>query len=239
MGTLSMAALCPPTLRTISYIAGKYSLRRKVIDASTGLPRPIISFSTQYIPVTTAIAHAFVSAAFLSSVHTAFRDPKLGSTMKHFLAAVSKVTVFGHLLKDLMALGDRCGAQGLLRANQLDSFIVCIGSFRLFIEQFPDLGFYLERDQRRQYCGRRHPRNLRQIRHRLGVGTGRTTSFQQSWEPFGTPRSRCHPPIQVAPLRGSRIYRGSIKFSSKTSDRSCHPPSLRPFDAGSWSPHGL
>jgi acyl-CoA oxidase len=33
VGTLSMAALCLPVLRTISYIAGKYSLRRKVTDA--------------------------------------------------------------------------------------------------------------------------------------------------------------------------------------------------------------
>lgn len=120
-----MALSCLPLLRTISYIAGKYSLRRKVIDASTGLPRPIISFSTQYIPVMTAIADTFVSIAFVGSVHAAFRDPKFGSTMKHFLAAVSKVTVFGHSIKDVMTLGDRCGAQGLLRANQLDAFIVC------------------------------------------------------------------------------------------------------------------
>ena len=49
------------------------------------------------------------------------------------LAAVSKVMVFEHTIKDIMILGDRCGAQGLLRANQLDGFIVCIWHSHLFI----------------------------------------------------------------------------------------------------------
>ena len=125
VGGLSMTALSLTALRTVSYIAGKYSLRRKVTDASTGrLSRPIISFSTQYIPVMAVIADAFVSIAFLNSVHAAFRDPKLENGMKHFLAAVSKVTICGQTITDIMALGDRCGAQGLLQANQLDALLV-------------------------------------------------------------------------------------------------------------------
>ena len=126
VGTLSMAAIYLPGLRTISYIAGKYSLRRMVTDASTGLPRPIISFSTQYIPVKTAIADTFVSIAFTRSIHAAFRDPNHGPGMKHFLAATLKVTVFGHMIKDALALGDRCGAQGLLQVNQINAFLVCV-----------------------------------------------------------------------------------------------------------------
>jgi len=119
-----MASFYQPCLRTISYIAGKYSLRRKVIDASTGLPRPIISFSTQYIPVMTAVADAFISIPFLSGIHAAFKDLKFGHPMKHFLAAVAKVTLSGHAIKNAMALGDRCGAQGMLRVNQLEALIV-------------------------------------------------------------------------------------------------------------------
>lgn len=126
MGTLSMAASYLPALRITSFIGGKYSLRRKVSDASTGMLRPIISFSTQYIPVMTTIADAFVSIAFVKSIHNTFRDPKLGHGTRHFLAAVTKVTVFGHAIKDTMAVGDRCGAQGLLQANQLNTFIVCV-----------------------------------------------------------------------------------------------------------------
>jgi len=99
-------------------------MRRKVIDASTGLPRPIISFSTQYIPVMTAIADAFVSIPFLSGIHAAFKDLEFGHPMKHFLAAVAKVTMSGYAIKNLLALGDRCGAQGMLRVNQLEALIV-------------------------------------------------------------------------------------------------------------------
>jgi len=126
VGTLSMAAVYLPGMRIISYIGGKYSLRRKVTDASTDLSRPIISFSTQYIPVMTAIADTFVSIAFVASTHAAFGDPKLAPGTKHFLAAVLKVTVFGHALRDAMVIGDRCGAQGLLQVNQINAFLVRI-----------------------------------------------------------------------------------------------------------------
>lgn len=124
VGTLSMAAVSLPALRMVSYIAGKYALRRKVTDASTGLSRPIISFSTQYIPVMTAVADTFVSIAFVSAVHAAFGNPELGSTTKHFLAAVLKVTVLNNTLNDMSVLGGRCGAQGLFQVNQFESLIV-------------------------------------------------------------------------------------------------------------------
>ena len=126
VGTLSMAAVYLPALRIISYVGGKYSLRRNVTDTSTGLSRPIIAFSTQYIPVMTAMADAFVSIAFVRSIHLAIRDPWLGPGMKHFLAAILKVTIFGHAMRDAIAIGDRCGAQGLLQVNQLNAFLVCI-----------------------------------------------------------------------------------------------------------------
>ena len=112
-----MAAVYLPALRIISYIGGKYSLRRRVTDASTGLSRPIISFSTQYIPVMTSMADTFVSIAFVRSVHVAIRDPKLGPGMKHFLAAALKVMIFGHAMRDAISVGDRCGAQGLLQES--------------------------------------------------------------------------------------------------------------------------
>jgi len=124
---MSLASYQVTGLRVISCIAGTYSLRRKVTDASTKLPKPIISFSTQYIPVMTAIANAFVLTAFMKSIHTSFTDTKLGPGMRHFLAAVSKVTVFERASKDAPALGDRCGAQGMLQANQINTFMVCTG----------------------------------------------------------------------------------------------------------------
>ena len=143
MGALSVTALGLSCLRTVSYIAGKYSLRRKVTDTSTRLSRPIISFSTQYIPVMAAIADAFVSTAFLNRVHVAFMDPKLEHGMKHFLAAVSKVAICGQAAKDIMVLGDRCGAQGLLQANQLDALLVRMQELSYVIEPISDSGFHL------------------------------------------------------------------------------------------------
>lgn len=127
MGSMSLAGVLLPTLRITAYIAGKYSLRRTVTDASTGLPRPIISFSTQYIPVMNAIADSFVSVAFVWSAHAAFTDPKHGPGMKHFIAAVSKVAVFERALRNASTIGDRCGAQGLLQANQFNPILVCLG----------------------------------------------------------------------------------------------------------------
>ena len=144
MGTLSTAASYLPSLRITSYIVGKYSLRRKITDTSTGLPRPIISFSTQYIPVMTAVADAFVLIPFVASIHAAFGDPKFGSAMKHFLVAVLKATVSGQTVKDLTVLGHRCGAQGLLRVNQLDGLMVYSKSFCPFIEPLPNSIFHLE-----------------------------------------------------------------------------------------------
>jgi len=135
VGTFSMAAVYLPILRIISYIGGKYSLRRKVTDTSTGLSRPIVAFSTQYIPVTTVMADAFVLIAFVRSIHIAIRDPKLEPGMKHFLAAVVKATVFGHVMRDAMSVGDRCGAQGLLQVNQLNTFVVRV-ELSPFVEPF-------------------------------------------------------------------------------------------------------
>jgi hypothetical protein len=70
--------------------------------------------------------------------------PSSEHEMKHFLAAVSKVTVFGHTIKDIMALGDRCGAQGLLQANQLEGFIVCIRTFRSFAKPLSDFILFIQ-----------------------------------------------------------------------------------------------
>lgn len=74
----------------------------------------------------TAMADAFVSIAFFRSIHVAIRDPKLTPGMKHFLASALKVTIFGHVMRDAIAVGDRCGAQGLLQVNRLNAFLVCI-----------------------------------------------------------------------------------------------------------------
>ncbi|KAF9443135.1 acyl-CoA dehydrogenase NM domain-like protein [Macrolepiota fuliginosa MF-IS2] len=117
-GTISMGALAVSSMRIASYVAARYSLRRHVIDASTKLPRPIMSFSTQYTPILSAIAQSLVFRVFADYCHSIFvnaEDP----TMKHFIAAVMKTTTIKANYATTIELGDRCGAQGLAEVNQM------------------------------------------------------------------------------------------------------------------------
>ncbi|TFK45974.1 acyl-CoA dehydrogenase NM domain-like protein [Heliocybe sulcata] len=118
-GTLSMGAFAVSALRIGCCVAGRYSLRRTVTDASERIQRPIISFSTQYIPVLVGIAQATVMRVFADVSHSRFTDSRNSLTVKHFIAAVFKTTVFQHVHTTLPPLGDRCGAQGLFEVNQL------------------------------------------------------------------------------------------------------------------------
>ncbi|KAF9467065.1 acyl-CoA dehydrogenase NM domain-like protein [Collybia nuda] len=117
-GTLGMGAFGISSMRTSSYIASKYSQRRRVIDASTKRPREIISFVTQYTPILSAVAQTFV----LEKFGEAMRDMYVAAetlVMKHFIAAIFKTTVVKISATALPLLGLRCGAQGLFEANQI------------------------------------------------------------------------------------------------------------------------
>lgn len=114
MGCFSVSAL-----QIASYVAGKYSLRRTVVDGATGSLRPIMKFSTQYTPILTAISRAFVMNAFMQESTARFVDPGASASMKHFTAAVFKTTAMQQSLGIILELGDRCGAQGVFEINQL------------------------------------------------------------------------------------------------------------------------
>lgn len=118
-GTLSMGAMGMSTMRIASYVGGRYSMRRTVIDASTGSPRPIISFSTQYTPVLTAISQTMVMEAYANAARSMFIAAKSDPSMKHFIAATFKATIMRFAQSTPLTLGDRCGAQGLSEVNQL------------------------------------------------------------------------------------------------------------------------
>ena len=113
-----MGAFGVSSMRIASYVAAKYSLRRHVIDASTKLARPIISFSTQYTTIISAIAQSLVFRFFSDYCYNLFvnsEDP----TMRHFIAAVMKTTTMRVAHAVIIDLGDRCGAQGLAEVNQI------------------------------------------------------------------------------------------------------------------------
>lgn len=120
-----MGALGVSAIQISSYIAAKYSLRRHVIDHSTQVARPIISFSTQYIPVLSAVAHSLILRIFSDYCHGLFvsaEDP----TMKHLIAAIFKTTAMKAAHSAMIELSDRCGAQGLSEVNQMTTLHVCI-----------------------------------------------------------------------------------------------------------------
>ncbi|KIJ27122.1 hypothetical protein M422DRAFT_271734 [Sphaerobolus stellatus SS14] len=118
-GTLSMGTLALSALRIACYIGTSYSLERQVLNGSNGVPRPISSFSTQYIPLLTSIAQTIVFRAFGEDMYEQFVNRDVSIAQKHLLAAVFKTTVFRHTLDILVDIGDRCGAQGLFEINQL------------------------------------------------------------------------------------------------------------------------
>ncbi|TFK56913.1 acyl-CoA dehydrogenase NM domain-like protein [Heliocybe sulcata] len=118
-GTLSMGAFALSAMRIASCVAGRYSLRREVMDSSKRILRPIASFSTQYLPILTAIAEVKVMQAFSHVSHARFTESSNSLFYKHFVAALFKITIMHHATGTLRILGDRCGAQGLLEINQL------------------------------------------------------------------------------------------------------------------------
>ncbi|KAI0292232.1 acyl-CoA dehydrogenase NM domain-like protein [Multifurca ochricompacta] len=120
VGTLALSALCIPSLQVASYVAARYSLRRTIVDAS-GTSKPIISFQTQKQPILTAVAQSFVFKAMYKQAIAWFTNPTLDPRVRHAVATVHKAAVVQASQIANLALGDRCGAQGLFEANQLSA----------------------------------------------------------------------------------------------------------------------
>jgi len=118
VGSLSMGAFAMSAMRIATYVAGRYSLRRTVIDASTREPRQIATFSSHYLPLTTALSQFFVSRSFSRKAHQLFTSLS-NTTQKHFIAATFKATVMKHCHDMTRILADRCGAQGMFEVNQI------------------------------------------------------------------------------------------------------------------------
>ncbi|KAK0459243.1 uncharacterized protein EV420DRAFT_1269405, partial [Desarmillaria tabescens] len=119
-GTLCMGAFGVSAMSVASCVGARYSLRRQVIDPSTGSSRPIISFSTQYIPVLSAITLSLVFDKFCAYARMLFIS-ETNPVLRHCVAAIFKATVVKHAKEITLTLGDQCGAQGLFAVNQLSS----------------------------------------------------------------------------------------------------------------------
>ncbi|KAK7040145.1 hypothetical protein VNI00_009951 [Paramarasmius palmivorus] len=117
-GAMTMGTVGVVIMRTLSYIAGRYSLRRMVADAFTGKPRAIINFSTQYIPVLVAVAQTLVMETFTEFALSLFMEAREQLLQRHLIATIYKTSVLQLALPMPINLGDRCGAQGLYEVNQ-------------------------------------------------------------------------------------------------------------------------
>jgi len=123
IGTIALSSLGIPSLQIASYIASRYSQRRRVVDAK-GLSKPIITFRTQNQPILTAVAQSFVLQAMHKQAVAWFIDPALDPRVRHAVATVHKVAMIQAAQAANLTLGDRCGAQGLYEANQLSAMHV-------------------------------------------------------------------------------------------------------------------
>lgn len=123
VGTIAIGSLGVPALQVASVIAAKYSTRRTVVDAQ-GQRKPIISFQTQKIPILSAVAQSFVMQAFHDKCVSVFSNIKVDSRVRHAIASTLKVVMIEHAQTAHLALGDRCGAQGLFEVNQLTAMHV-------------------------------------------------------------------------------------------------------------------
>jgi acyl-CoA oxidase len=106
------------SLKLAGVVGFLYSQKRKVVEHHSGRMQPILSFQSQKIPVMTALAQAVVLDPFRDwSIRTfmSTSDP----AVRQSIAAIAKVIINTLTHSGLLAVGDRCGAQGLFEVNQL------------------------------------------------------------------------------------------------------------------------
>ena len=128
IGSLSLSLLSIGFMSISAYIAGKYSLRRTVINAA-GHTTPIWSFRTQQLPILHSLAQLFVSRVYAHEVIGIFQKKLAQRPVDDRGLIGLSVTVKAALLErmkpSLTAMGERCGSQGLFEENQLIAIQVC------------------------------------------------------------------------------------------------------------------
>ncbi|VDB88524.1 unnamed protein product [Peniophora sp. CBMAI 1063] len=122
VGTIAVSSVAVPSLQISSYLAARYSQRRKVFDhAAPGNQLPIIEFRTQKTPIVTVLAQAYVIRAMLDYTVDLFRDESQDPRVRHAIAMITKVTLLFAAQEAHLTLSDRMGAQGLFEVNQLSA----------------------------------------------------------------------------------------------------------------------
>ena len=121
-GTLAIGSSLLPSMKAAATIGAMYSLRRHVGPSDSRVP--IIHFRTQQIPILTLVSRTYVMEAFLNWCTGIFSDETVDSRVRHAIAGIFKATIAEHFKDAIMAVSDRCGAQGLFNHNQLTTMHV-------------------------------------------------------------------------------------------------------------------
>ncbi|KAL0954058.1 hypothetical protein HGRIS_005209 [Hohenbuehelia grisea] len=119
-GSLGLGSIAIPALQIAAFIAGKYSQRRTISQAGTGVERiPLITFKTQHAPILIALCQSFVLKELWKFATTFFSDDSHDPRVRHGVAAVFKAIAVQHSQAAHLKLSERCGAQGLFDYNQI------------------------------------------------------------------------------------------------------------------------
>lgn len=122
VGAMTLASTTIPALQIATHIALQYSLRRK-LQRHSDTPIPILQLRTQQLPVYTALAQCYILKAFHQHAVQEFlteSDPRV----QHGISTCVKAVMLQHCQASLLALSERCGAQGLFNYNQIVRFHV-------------------------------------------------------------------------------------------------------------------
>ena len=125
VGSLALATIGVSVLGVSATIGLLYSLRRTVTGPEGG-PVPIFTFRTQQIPILHATAQAYVYKALSRWAADYFSDFSQNAKSRHGVAAAVKAVITNNALESLIAVSDRCGAQGLFEVNQMSRFFVSV-----------------------------------------------------------------------------------------------------------------
>lgn len=117
-GTLAMSMIIIPALRIVTFIAGKYSLRRTVGVANKER-MPIIGFRTQQTPILYALAQLAVMRVFADRCIEWFKDMSFRPEVRHGFGVILKTVFIQMAQRSIPELIERCGAQGLFQHNQI------------------------------------------------------------------------------------------------------------------------
>ena len=118
IGTLAMSLIMIPALKCVTYITGKYSLRRTVgVEGKVQIP--IISFRTQQLPIFHALAQIAVMEPFARQIISWFKDHSFQTEVRQGLVVILKAIFIQMAQRSIPQLVERCGAQGLFEHNQI------------------------------------------------------------------------------------------------------------------------